>query len=87
MIEEKEKAAALTATKSKPYQAECYPKDPPASSLKLQIGEILLALHTTPSPREQEICLSVFDRLLRDYLDGRDTLSEPVQLFKTFPER
>ena len=63
------KAAALTAAiRNEPYP-KSYQKDKPVSSLKEQIGQLLLYMQNPSPQNEQQKYWQIFESCLRMYVD------------------
>lgn len=65
------KAAALTAAIRNEPHSKSYQKDKPVSSLKEQIGQLLLYMQTPPPQNEQQKYWQIFESFLRRYVDLR----------------
>lgn len=63
------KAAALTAAIRNEPHPKSYQKDKPVSSLKEQIGQLLLYMQTPPPQNEQQKYWQQFETMLSQYLD------------------
>ena len=61
------KAAAVTAARKNELCHQSYRKVIPLSSLKIQIGEILLCLQRPLNQNERRICWQAFERTLQEF--------------------
>lgn len=71
MRSEKQKAvtSAEVTTQQQDFQTELYPKSASASSTKLQIGTLLLALQTSLNRKQREKGWQLFGVMLRQYVE------------------